>query len=102
MKPSLNLARNLRGKIKDLKIDRDYWKNNYLAKKVELEKKEEVIKTIKELRNGLLNTIEVNFQGEINRLKEIIKWLIKPSTTEEKRPERAKFPHHFSEREYRP
>lgn len=93
MKTSLNLVKNLRVKIKDLEKDRDYWKDNYFTEKTEGEKKDEIIKTIKELRNGMLNNIDVNFQGEINRLQRIIKWLIKPSTTEEKRPE--DFPHRF-------
>jgi len=94
MKISSNLVKNLRVKIKDLEKDVIYWKNNYFVEKTEKEKKEEVIKYLKDFRNGALTAIEVNFQGEINRLKEIIKWLIKPSTTEEKRPE--KFPRHFS------
>lgn len=98
-KKSLSLVKKLRGELKEVEGERNRYRDRYCDQVKETEKKEEVIECLKDFRNGALTAIEVNFQGEINRLQEIIKWFIKPSTTQENRRERLeKYPHRFLDR----
>ena len=98
MKASSKLVKNLKAKIKLLEKDRDYYKSNYYEKETEVGKKDEIIKTFESLRNIAVGGRTEALEQEIKHLKEIIKWLIKPSTTKDKKPE--DFPHFSSGKGY--
>ena len=92
-KPSKNqeLVKNLRSKIVQSEKDIGYYKDLYYKKSDETDKKQEIIETFQKLDERRITTREDGLNREVSNLKEIIKWLIKPSTTGGKKPE--DYPH---------
>lgn len=60
------------------------WMTKYYTRGTEIEKLEAVIKAMKQIEGREIDLRERLLNWQIDNLKEIIRWLIKPSTTQRK------------------
>lgn len=90
-----NKIEELNTEIKRLESVRESWKKDYFEVREKLEKKEAIIRVLERMEGRVFDSRERVLFLQIDNLKDIIRWLIEPSTTKRTKPE--DFPHpHFA------
>ena len=88
-KPTKNSSQSkrLKKQLEEATRDKLRWEKDYYSKCNALEKSETKIEVYENSERFIKEILAEQNYREISRLQEIIRWLIKPSTTERKRPE---------------
>ena len=80
------MLKNLKSELQEARAKIEMWKKDYFSKCNMLEKAEDKFRDFQEDTKEILHRQERFSDQQIDDLREIIRWLIKPSTAEKKYP----------------